>query len=481
MRWLARIFASAVARRVAYVLVAMLLAWLGMGRASAAVAGCTGGGLIWSCQDAGQAYAQASVAAADFYPGAVNCSVVLEGDSYRARFTRPGYSATCPSGYGSAVVSFPAGKTCATRVAPETHPWIAGGGSESQISCESGCSSLQTVDVYGLAVSTWTGAVCTQATLEQDCSALEGFVWYPFAEGGGGRCAQPPPECPEGQEKVDGVCKTKETCPAGQHTNAAGECEEDMDTCPAGQVKSPEGGCLPADGQCGEGKAQKEDGTCGVDADGDGVADADEDTSDPDKPTFSGGDSCDAPPSCSGDAIACGQARIQWRIDCNTRADANIRGGACSAMPVCTGRNCKADEYAQLILQWRATCAVEKLAEGAGGIGEEGSDSANIKDIRDAVMSGGDPGEEGSPDGAFATGTGGEGGNGAGGEAGELDQSGFGWTRTCPTIPDVDIMGQSIHFDTSIFCNWVKLGGQLVLVFAALMSLRIISGGTTMG
>ncbi|WDS36969.1 virulence factor TspB C-terminal domain-related protein [Pseudoxanthomonas sp.] len=219
------------------------------------------------------------------------------------------------------------------------------------------------------------------------------------------------------------------------------------------------------------------DGTCKADVDGDGVADSDADEDgdpDSDKPSFSGGDGCDAPPSCQGDAIACGQARIQWRIDCNTRNDTKITGGACGALPVCTGRNCKADEYAQLIMQWRAACALEKMADGEGS----GITDPNTKKIADAITSGGDMGEEGSPDAAFADGDGTGGSNGAGGEAGELDDSGFGWTSSCPTIPDVSVMGQSIHFDTSVFCSWVNLGGQLVIIFATLLCLRIISGGS---
>jgi hypothetical protein len=38
-------------------------------------------------------------------------------------------------------------------------------------------------------------------------------------------------------------------------------------------------------------------------------------------------------------------------------------------------------------------------------------------------------------------------------------------------------MGQTITFDIAKFCSWVALGGQLVLVMAALLSLRILSSG----
>lgn len=58
-----------------------------------------------------------------------------------------------------------------------------------------------------------------------------------------------------------------------------------------------------------------------------------------------------------------------------------------------------------------------------------------------------------------------------------LNIAGFGWSSSCPQIPNVTINGRTITFDTSVFCNWLHLGGQLVLIMAALLSLRILSGG----
>src|SRR5690606_40343439 len=108
--------------------------------------------------------------------------------------------------------------------------------------------------------------------------------------------------------------------------------------------------------KCGEGMAKGKDGTCKADANKDGIPDADQDPDNPDNnedgKKFSGGDNCNAPPACAGDPIMCGQARIQWRIECNTRKHANVEGGACDRMPICTGDGCKPVEYAQLIQQW---------------------------------------------------------------------------------------------------------------------------------
>jgi hypothetical protein len=62
--------------------------------------------------------------------------------------------------------------------------------------------------------------------------------------------------------------------------------------------------------------------------------------------------------------------------------------------------------------------------------------------------------------------------------ASNLDTSGFGAGNTCPTISDQVIMGHTIHFDTSNFCDWMKVGGQLVLIFAALACLRVLGSAT---
>jgi hypothetical protein len=65
---------------------------------------------------------------------------------------------------------------------------------------------------------------------------------------------------------------------------------------------------------------------------------------------------------------------------------------------------------------------------------------------------------------------------GGGGAGGGLDQSGMGWGNSCPTLPSVEVFGQTVTFDTSTFCDWMNLVGALVLLFAALGSLRILGG-----
>ncbi|ALN85979.1 hypothetical protein LC55x_2714 [Lysobacter capsici] len=195
-----------------------------------------------------------------------------------------------------------------------------------------------------------------------------------------------PDKCEPGQTLVNGVCKRTEQCPDGMVQNAAGACEPSKDECPAGQIKGPDGSCVN-DNKCPAGQARGKDGSCKKDSDGDGNPDASEDDG-----KFSGGDSCKEPPQCSGDNILCGQARIQWRIDCNTRKNVSISGGGCNAEPICTGDKCDALEYAQLLQQWRASCALQKLA-GTVSNGQVGTTPGSGTDPNGTVAGGGcDPG-----------------------------------------------------------------------------------------
>lgn len=192
-------------------------------------------------------------------------------------------------------------------------------------------------------------------------------------------CVDPPKECEAGQVKdpVTGDCSGS-NCPAGMMVDASGACRPESNTCPPGQIKAPNGSCLPGEGQCAAGEARGKDGTCKKDSNGDGTPDSEQGDGEGEEPgegssdSFSGGDTCSNPPSCDGNPILCGQARIQWRIDCNTRRSVNITGGTCGNEPRCVGENCNAMETAQLLQQWRAACMLEKLAQGTPSVGTGG-------------------------------------------------------------------------------------------------------------
>lgn len=482
MRWLVRVFASAIVRRVAYVLVALILSAIGMGTARAA---CSTSFEVQS--DICATMAQARAAAVSAYQNwAATISGVpvsmcgperwpdANGMSFRVRATFNGGG--CGSG-GQWIRSFTeVPEECGKK--PDYNgafPGAYGAPKSGSVQCNSGCMQVWTPNSDG----TWNGTYQLNAACDVDddspdqCKNMgltSGYHYNNYTK----TCEPDTKECPEGQENnAKGECEPQK-CPQGMTLTQLGTCENEKNECPAGQIKSPEGSCLPGEGQCAQGEAKGKDGTCKRDADGDGKPDEGEDDGET-KPTFGGGDNCDSPPSCSGDVILCGQARIQWRIDCNTRRDVNIQGGTCGSPPVCVGKNCRAMEYSSLLMQWRTACALEKAAGNTGS----GGDNADVKAIRDAITGtngSANIGEEGSNSGAFSD----ESGYGQGGiPDGKLDTSGFGYSRSCPTIPDVAVFGQTLHFDTSRFCQWMVLGGQIVLVMAALLSIRLMSQGGT--
>ncbi len=248
-------------------------------------------------------------------------------------------------------------------------PWASYVGTvrNGSIGCKDGCDGVWTGSGDGQ-TGTWTptGGLCP-ADPKSNCEQMGApYYWNEIL----GVCSPLDVECPDGQVKDSGG-SCKEACPNGMVLMSDGTCKIKENECPPGNVKAPSGECLPGEGQCAAGEVKGKDGTCKRDSDGDGKPDDGEDEGTTDE-TFAGGDSCNAPPACSGSPILCGQARIQWRIDCNTRRNRNISGGACSSPPVCTGEKCDAMEYSSLLMQWRSACALEKLAGKGDGEGDGG-------------------------------------------------------------------------------------------------------------
>ncbi|WP_313443521.1 virulence factor TspB C-terminal domain-related protein [Stenotrophomonas sp.] len=301
-----------------------------------------------------------------------------------------------------------------------------------------------------------------------DCDAQgKNMVWNAAL----GVCQPVQPECPEGKVKVGNACADEKPCPDGMAL-VNGSCKKEENECPAGMIRSPLGNCIPGDGQCAAGEVRGPDGTCKKDSDNDGEPDP-QDKDDPD--TFTGGDECDAPPSCSGSAIMCGQARILWRIDCNTRRANNITGGQCSqaGTPICTGKNCNAMEYSALLMAWRSACAVEKLAS-KGSEGGSSSTDKNGNGVADALEGVGEatsPGD-GAADVASAKRW------GIGLSTSNLDTSNmFGGTGSCPTPPSITIMGTTVSAsEMPYFCDIAAILRALILIFGAYTALRILMG-----
>ncbi|HID8535095.1 TPA: virulence factor TspB C-terminal domain-related protein [Stenotrophomonas maltophilia] len=358
---------------------------------------------------------------------------------------------------------FPEGKDCASRKdyngAFPGGQYTPKGGS---ISCDMGCTAAWRRNSDGTVNgSTKSGRTCNGNDYDSDdkCNAAVGGGDSYFYNRQVGVCEPKESNCGDGTKPNSlGQC-APEPCPAGMAQQVDGTCKKKDNECPAGQVRSPDGKCLPGDGQCAKGEVRGPDGTCKKDADDDGNPDPVDDES------FSGGDDCTAPPSCSGSPIMCGQARIQWRIDCNTRKNRNIAGGSCNTMPVCTGDKCDAMEYAGLLMQWRSACALEKMAQGNGNGGENG----DTKAIRDALTGTGGavttaPDRPSSDVWAPRSGT-----------PVKPDTGGYGWGRTCPQPPSFEVFGNVIQINTAPLCNWLILGSYFVVGLAALASLRIIA------
>lgn len=308
-----------------------------------------------------------------------------------------------------------------------------------------------------------------------------------------GFCYQPP-QCPDGvsYDPEIGMCKPNRECPEGQVQDATGRCVP-MPECPAGKIRAPDGSCIDDPDNCPPGFVKGADGTCKPDSDGDGEPDGGTEN------TASGGEMCDSPPVCSGDEIMCLQAKKLWQIDCNTR-----RGQAswvldhyCQQPPVCNAvagswqpdrtQACSPEEEAAMVLRWRQVCELTKVVD----------ELRKLNGVRPGQPGGctdGDCNENGQPDWTENPGSGelppaeddGQ-GNGAigeereivvaGGVGGALNDIGLGYSRTCPDIPTVEVFGTSIDFNNGPLCQWLALGGQLVLIFAALASLKILSMG----
>jgi hypothetical protein len=437
--------------------------------------------------DQGAAFAGCQAQGASIYPYDLTGGTterrfhdcLLSGNGYFLRYSNCPKGGTGTTGCGAAgstseYHTWVPGATCTSR-GSSTHnapPFPTSGSGlayqSGALDCSSGCVRSSTANGDG----TWTytfgqNTTCTVESLADDCEAL-GMV--PVFYG----CQPPKPECESNQSKSPVTGKCVDVCPAGMHLDEDGGCAPDKESCPAGEIRSPAGTCLPGDGMCAVGEAKRPNGTCGKDSDGDGVADDDDEDpeNDSEKETFSGGDNCSSPPSCSGGPIMCGQARIQWRIDCNTRRNVNISGGSCGAVPVCTGETCNAMEYAQLLQQWKAGCELERLNANIGE-GGEGDNS----DIIEALTG---PGAGHVPDQAGTAGMPDDGGLGQGEpEEFEPDDSGFGWGGgSCPTIPAINVMGQSVSFDLQPMCQWFQLGGMFVLLLAGLASMKIAATGS---
>ena len=513
---LRRIFVAAVIRRLAYAVVALAIAALVIGNARAAVCGVPtqaevavsgGSSTLYSTREA--AYNACRAAVGQTIVNTQNNNVIstitlcerngslnhhrLIATSSGTRHTAQCSTTTQGAGTPGAVSTVSTGWAWSSECAPGQiyNPFA----NQCQATCSGRPSSVQTFlplsgskQCFGGCVVTYmqngddttstrsySGAMCGNDQFKQDCGS--GYFWNGYM----GVCQPVQPDCPTGQVLVSGgQCKPENQCPDGMVSvpgstpgaiqQGALYCKPSEDTCPQGMVRAPSGQCLPGDGQCAAGEARRKDGTCGKDDNGDGTADDEDedDTNDSDKESFSGGDSCTAPPSCAGGPIDCGMARIQWRIDCNTRTKVNITGGACEAVPQCVGENCRAMEYAQLLQQWRTACALEKMADAGAGDGPVGD--ANKNGVADVL------------EGNFTPSTGGTGDTETGVSVKTvgtslLNTDNIFGAGACPQPPTFQIMGVTVSgADFPHWCNAMVILRGCILIFGAFTAVKILMG-----
>lgn len=475
MRWIARVFVSPIVRSVSAFPLAAALCLLGVGPAHAATYEDQGSAYS-ACKASNESQLAQIKAGTDPVSAQKFTGQCIVGTGQAQQYGRYRSQVLFNGGHYAMYGDFdyPKEKTCDARPSQTTR-FLPVTGSTG---CNRGCVVKYAQNADETSRVSSTGGVCTDADLKKDCPS--GSYWNGYM----GVCEPVDKPCPEGQKKEGGQCVPDGKCPDGMvgvqgSTPGAVQqgslyCKPSENECPAGNVKSPSGKCLPGDGQCAAGEAKRENGTCGKDKDGDGKADEDDDDpdNDPKKDSASGGDECDAPPSCSGNAIQCIQVKIQWRIDCNTRRQVNINGGTCEAVPICTGKGCNAMEYAQLMQQWRATCALEKLAKKEGDDQGDGPD-ANGNGVPDALEGTGDVADAG--DGAADVA--GTKKFGIGVSTSLLNQENIFGGGSCPQPPTFKLMGQTISgSDFPYWCQAMAILRALILLWGAYTALKILMG-----
>lgn len=349
-------------------------------------------------------------------------------------------------------------------------PWSTGGAAKNgSLGCRNGCDGMWSRNSDSSMTWSPTGQSCPENEKSNCENYPDGYYWNAILN----VCEPPEGKCGGRPQNSLGQC-APEPCPAGMTQQQDGTCKNKDNECPAGQIKSPDGKCLPGDGQCAQGEVRGKDGTCKKDSDGDGQPDEGEEGGEGSdgkkKDEFSGGDDCKTPPTCSGSPIMCGQARIQWRIDCNTRRNRNIAGGACTTPPVCTGEKCDALEYSGLLMQWRTACATEKLAQS--GSGGDGTQPAWTKVTGMST----DPGAGSSADDlkVLTTKT---------ISVSDLDQSGIGGGGSCMGFASGGSNGITSGFMSAIatppafFCQYIAQIKALIITIAAVAAAVILARG----
>ena len=181
------------------------------------------------------------------------------------------------------------------------------------------------------------------------------------------------------------------------------------------------------------------------------------------KGSISGGDcKTNKAPVCKGDPIQCYIAKEQWRTACLAeRGHGTVTGGSCkdNKPPECKGDATQCYIVKQQFYQGCAA-AQDKADRDAA----QGYVDANAKTIGE--VSGSSMGDAGK----------GLEGNSQRIDLGKtLDLGGYGWSRTCPALPTVDMGKWGIFaMDSAPFCTIAQLIGNLLVAISLIFSVRYV-------
>ncbi|MCC5067068.1 hypothetical protein LLE67_04315 [Xanthomonas campestris] len=324
--WLARVFASALVRRLAYLLAVLLLGALGVGSARAAAFGtqtCKGPA---SC-DEGQANAACNAQIADFKAGHPTY-IYIEAACRRSANSATGegqfdpvIDGREPGGSRNTFLGASEffGAACNTR--PSQTGWLVDG---LGVYCYNGCSYAYAPTDRAFVP---TGSICiTDPDMPEPVLDTDG----------------------------DGVPDDKDAFPNDPNES------QDSD---------------------GDGIGDNADTAPDDPTNGDDKQDGDEKDN-----KASGGGECGSPPSCSGDAIACNTNWQVWKLRCTS---ASVTGSPenCGTAYSCTGDSAQCTQIALLRKTACSNALQGNLDSDGDGFGV--GDSANLKGIKDAITGAG--------------------------------------------------------------------------------------------
>ncbi len=209
---------------------------------------------------------------------------------------------------------------------------------------------------------------------------------------------------------------------------------------------------------------------------------------DPDAPpdTGGGGFTCDSPPVCNADGISCSMLYQQWRTRCDAQISDLTRDEKLDRIG--DGLNEGFDDIGRSLGGIGDSLdGIDGSLDGiADGIGDINAKMDGIGDTLDGIGDGvGDLNSK--VDGIFGDGEGVGDDWGLGGlpggrdlllDSSSLDDSGFGMSRSCPAVltegTTFSFFGNQYTLKFEMFCAMLELVGQILVVLAAFVGVRIL-------